>query len=98
MTDPESDQAASGFFGKHIEPYVASNGGSNINRRFWTLYPTKVMTGKTIDERGHSKDHRPDLIQMVVSALLEDRGKLIACEMLSGNTADATSKLPVVTK
>ena len=35
--------------------------------------------GKTIGERGHSKDHRPDLNQMVVGALLNDRGKPIAC-------------------
>jgi hypothetical protein len=42
--------------------------------------------GKTIGERGHSKDHRPDLNQMVVGALLDDRGRPIACEMWPGNT------------
>jgi transposase len=54
--------------------------------------------GKTIGRRGHSKDHRPDLNQMVVGALLDDRGKPIACEMWSGNTADVTSTIPVVTR
>jgi transposase len=54
--------------------------------------------GKTIGERGHSKDHRPDLNQMVVGALLDDRGKPIACEMWPGNTADVTSTIPVVTR
>jgi transposase len=48
--------------------------------------------GKTIGERGHSKDHRPDLNQMVVGALLDDRGKPIACEMWPGNTADVTNQ------
>ena len=52
--------------------------------------------GKTIGERGHSKDHRPDLNQMVVGALLDDHGRPIACEMWPGNTADVTSTIPVV--
>jgi len=54
--------------------------------------------GKTIGERGHSKDHRPDLNQMVVGALLDDRGRPLACEMWPGNTADVTSIVPVVTR
>jgi transposase len=54
--------------------------------------------GKTIGERGHSKDHRPDLNQMVVGALLDDRGRPIACEMWPGNTADVTSTIPIVTR
>lgn len=54
--------------------------------------------GMTTGERGHSKDHRPDLKQMVVGALLDDRGKPIACEMWPGNTADVTSTIPVVTR
>ena len=54
--------------------------------------------GRTTGERGHSKDHRPDLNQMVVGALLDDRGKPIACEMWPGNTADVTTTIPVVTR
>jgi transposase len=54
--------------------------------------------GKTIGKRGHSKDHRPDLNQMVVGALLDDRGRPIACEMWPGNTADVTSTIPIVTR
>jgi transposase len=54
--------------------------------------------GKTIGERGHSKDHRPDLNQMVVGALLDDRGRPIACEMWPGNTADVTSTIPIITR
>lgn len=52
--------------------------------------------GKTIGEKGHTKDHRPDLNQMVVGALLDDRGRPLACEMWPGNTADVTSTIPVV--
>jgi len=54
--------------------------------------------GNTIGELGHSKDHRPDLNQMVVGALLDDRGRPIACEMWPGNTADVKSTIPVVTR
>src|ERR1039457_6527430 len=53
--------------------------------------------GKTIGKLGHSKDHRPDLNQMVVGALLDDRGRPLACEMWPGNTADVSSTIPVVT-
>jgi transposase len=54
--------------------------------------------GTTLGEYGHSKDHRPDLNQMVVGALLDDRGRPLACEMWPGNTADVTSVVPVVTR
>lgn len=53
---------------------------------------------QTIGELGHSKDHRPDLKQMVVGALLDDRGRPLACEMWPGNTADVTSPVPVVAR
>ena len=54
--------------------------------------------GRTLGERGFSKDHRPDLNQMVVGALLDDRGRPLACEMWPGNTADVKSVVPVVTR
>ena len=54
--------------------------------------------GETIGELGHSKDHRPDLNQMVVGTLLDDRGRPLACEMWPGNTADVSSTIPVVTR
>lgn len=54
--------------------------------------------GESVGAKGHSKDHRPDLNQMVVGALLDDRGRPLACEMWPGNTADVTSVVPVVTR
>ena len=54
--------------------------------------------GETIGELGHTKDHRSDLNQMIVGALLDDRGRPLACEMWPGNTADVTSTIPVVTR
>jgi len=50
--------------------------------------------GQTLGQRGYSKDHRPDLNQMVVGALINDRGRPICCEMWPGNTADVVTLVP----
>ena len=52
--------------------------------------------GASLGEKGHSKDHRPDLNQMVVGVILDDRGKPVCCEMWPGNTADVKTLIPVV--
>jgi transposase len=52
--------------------------------------------GESLGEKGHSKDHRSDLNQMVVGAILDDEGKPICCEMWPGNTADVKTLIPVV--
>jgi Transposase DDE domain len=52
--------------------------------------------GRDIGRRGYSKDHRPDLYQMVVGAVLDGRGRPICCELWPGNTTDVTTLIPVV--
>jgi hypothetical protein len=52
--------------------------------------------GRDLGRRGFSKDHRPDLHQMVVGAVLDDNGRPICCEMWPGNTTDVTTLLPQV--
>ena len=52
--------------------------------------------GETIGQRGYSKDHRPDLKQMIVGAVLDGQGRPICCELWPGNTADVTTLIPVV--
>ncbi len=52
--------------------------------------------GETIGRRGHSKDHRPDLKQMVVGMVLDRNGDPICSELWPGNTADVKSLVPVV--
>jgi len=52
--------------------------------------------GETLGEYGHSKDHRPDLRQMVVAAILDQEGNPICCELWPGNTTDVKTLLPVV--
>lgn len=51
--------------------------------------------GSLIGEKGFSRDHRPDLNQMVVGVVLDDKGKPICCEMWPGNTADVKALIPV---
>src|SRR5512135_1971684 len=52
--------------------------------------------GQDIGQRGFSKDHRPDLDQMVVGAVLDGQGRPICCELWPGNTTDVTTLIPVV--
>ena len=52
--------------------------------------------GDTLGQYGHSKDHRPDLHQMIVGVVLDGDGRPISCELWPGNTADVTTLVPVV--
>jgi hypothetical protein len=52
--------------------------------------------GESLGQRGHSKDHRPDLNQMVVGAALDEEGRPVACELLPGNATDVKMLLPVI--
>ena len=54
--------------------------------------------GETLGKKGYSKDHRPDLNQMIVGAVIDDNGKPLCCEMWPGNTADVKTLIPVVDK
>ena len=52
--------------------------------------------GETLGAYGKSKDHRPDLKQMVVGAVLDQDGNPVCCELWPGNAADVKSLIPVV--
>jgi hypothetical protein len=52
--------------------------------------------GQEIGQRGYSKDHRPDLFQMIVGAVLDAQGRPICCELWPGNTTDVATLIPVV--
>jgi transposase len=51
--------------------------------------------GETLGRYGHSKDHRPDLRQMVVAVVLDGEGNPVCSELWPGNTADVTTLVPV---
>jgi len=52
--------------------------------------------GESLGQNGHSKDHRPDLQQMVVGVVLDDAGRPLCSQMWPGNTTDVTTLVPVV--
>lgn len=52
--------------------------------------------GETLGQCGYSKDHRPDLRQVIVGAVLAEDGRPLSSEVWPGNHADAKALLPVV--
>jgi hypothetical protein len=46
--------------------------------------------------RGHSKDHRPDLMQMILGVVIDAQGRPVCTEMWPGHTADVGALLPIV--
>jgi len=52
--------------------------------------------GEKMGRHGHSKDHRPDLKQMVVAVVLDATGRPICCELWPGNTTDVSTLIPIV--
>jgi Transposase DDE domain len=52
--------------------------------------------GATLGQRGHSKDFRPQLNQVVLGIVLDEHDRPIASFLWPGNTADVTTLLPVV--
>ena len=52
--------------------------------------------GQTLGRHGHSKDHRPDLPQMILAVLVDGDGRPVCSEMWPGNVADVTTLIPVI--
>ncbi len=52
--------------------------------------------GESLGQRGHSKDYRPQLNQVVLGIVLDGHDRPIASFLLPGNTADVTTLVPVV--
>jgi hypothetical protein len=52
--------------------------------------------GESLGQRGHSKDHRPDLMQLILCIVVDAEGRPICTEITPGNTADVRVLLPTV--
>ena len=52
--------------------------------------------GQSLGQYGHSKDHRPDLKQVVLAVVIDGHGRPICSELWPGNTTDVTTLLPVI--
>ena len=52
--------------------------------------------GEKLGGRGYSKEHRPDLMQMVLGVVIDAEGRPICSEMWPGNTADVGVLIPLI--
>ena len=52
--------------------------------------------GQTLGRYGYSKDHRPDLRQMILAVVIDGGGRPVCSQMWPGNTADVTTLIPVI--
>jgi hypothetical protein len=52
--------------------------------------------GESLGKHGKSKDHRPDLRQVVVGVVIDGEGRPICSEIWPGNATDVKALLPVV--
>jgi hypothetical protein len=52
--------------------------------------------GESLGQRGYSKDHRPELMQMIVGVVIDATGRPICSELCPGNTADVSVLIPVI--
>src|SRR3954469_9272044 len=52
--------------------------------------------GETLGAYGYSKDHRPDLKQMILAVVVDAAGRPVCSEMWPGNTADVSVLVPVI--
>jgi hypothetical protein len=52
--------------------------------------------GETLGQRGHSKDHRPDLMQLILCVVIDSKGRPVCTEIMPGNTADVSVLLPTI--
>jgi Transposase DDE domain len=52
--------------------------------------------GQTLGRHGYSKNHRPDLPQMILAVLIDGDGRPVCSEMWPGNTADVSTLILVI--
>ena len=52
--------------------------------------------GETLGAHGYSKDHRPDLKQMILAVVVDAAGRPICTEMMPGHTADVSVLVPIL--
>jgi hypothetical protein len=52
--------------------------------------------GESLGQRGYSKDHRPDLMQLILCVVIDATGRPICTEIMPGNTADVRILIPTI--
>jgi transposase len=54
--------------------------------------------GESLGRHGKSKDHRPELKQVIVGVVIDAEGRPICSETWPGNATDVKALLPVITR
>jgi hypothetical protein len=54
--------------------------------------------GAKLGRRGHSKNNRSDLAQVVVGVVLDDKGNPICSQIMPGNTTDVKTLIPIANR
>jgi hypothetical protein len=52
--------------------------------------------GESLGQRGYSKDHRPDLMQLILCVVIDAEGRPVCTEIMPGNTADVRILIPTI--
>jgi hypothetical protein len=52
--------------------------------------------GQSLGRHGYSKDHRPDLRQLILAVVIDGEGRPVCSEIWPGNTADVGGLVPVI--
>jgi len=103
---PDAEQTAATPFGPRtrkdrIEEALFARRRDLVNQQLQLVFfdTTSIyfegVGGEALGQYGHSKDHRPDLRQMVVGLVLDDEGRPVCSEMWPGNTTDVTTLIPI---
>jgi transposase len=104
---PASEQAAATPFGPRtrkdrVEEELFARRRDLFNQQLQLVFfdTTSIYFegagGETLGQHGHSKDHRPDLRQMVVGLVLDEEGRPVCSELWPGNTTDVKTLIPIV--
>ena len=77
------------LWAKTVAVYDLELGMTGVRLDSTTTYGYHTPTEDGLMQFGHSKDHRPDLPQLkLMAAAVEPSGHLLACDVLSGQSAD----------
>ncbi len=104
---PASDQAGATPFGPRtrkdrIEEALFARRRDLLNQTLALVFfdTTSIYFegagGQTRGRRGYSKDHPPDLAQMVVGVVIDMDGSPVCSEVWPGNTTDVKTLVPIV--
>jgi transposase len=87
------------LWAKTVAVYGLDQGMTGVRLDSTTASGYHTPTEDGVMQFGHSKDHRPDLPQLkVMAAGVEPSGHLLACDVLSGQSADDPLYQPLIAR